>query len=86
MTEISYSAALEVLTHAVSHILNAEKVNIKESDRQFLIQRIHQVKTMFEDELVNPDKMDKRESRLAVTTPTPALDNNNSKLDLDSKN
>ena len=44
-----------MITHSTRHILDQENININEQDRVFLIDRINQVKEMFEEELLNPD-------------------------------
>jgi hypothetical protein len=58
--ESSYSAALEVIIHATRHIFHVEKVDINDTDRVYLINRIVQVKQMFEQELNNPELIGKK--------------------------
>ena len=61
LMESAYSAALEVIIHATRHIFHVEKVDINDSDRVYLINRIVQVKQMFEKELNDPALIGKKQ-------------------------
>ena len=55
--ETSYSAALEVIIHATCNMYDEVNVNINEKERAELIDKINQVKMMFEEEIHNPEHL-----------------------------
>ena len=58
--ETPYSAALEVLTHSILHMVGKDEV--KNIDQQSLMSVIDTIRGMFEEELQNPEAIAKKRS------------------------